>query len=87
LYSYRGELVLDPFVGSGQTTKVARHLGRKFAGYDTIEKYVQLAEARLKEDLHIRAQQLVAVFDKIDKDELSGKAARRRPIRTGQASS
>ncbi len=77
LYSYRGDLVLDPFVGSGQTTKVARHLERKFVGYDTIEKYVRLAETRLSEDLHIRDQQLVAVFDKIDKNEPSGKASRR----------
>jgi site-specific DNA-methyltransferase (adenine-specific) len=69
LYSYQGELVLDPFAGSGQTTKVAKHLKRKFVGYETIEKYVQLATARLTEDLHIRPQQLIARFEKIDKDE------------------
>lgn len=73
LYSYRGDLVLDPFAGSGQTTKVARHLKRKFVGYETIEKYVQLAEARLDEELHIRPQQLIARFEKIDKDAPAGK--------------
>ncbi|MBI5563814.1 MAG: site-specific DNA-methyltransferase [Chloroflexi bacterium] len=73
LYSYKGELILDPFTGSGQTTKVARHLKRKFVGYETIEKYVQLASARLGEDLRIRPQQLIARFEKIDKDAPAGK--------------
>ena len=73
LYSYKRELVLDPFTGSGQTTKVARKLGRKFVGYETIEKYVRLAETRLNEDLRIRPQQLIARFEKIDKDAPAGK--------------
>ena len=65
LYSYPGELVLDPFTGSGQTLKVARHLGRRFAGYEVIQKYVDLATARLDEPLKIRPDQLVAIFNKI----------------------
>ena len=65
--------MLDPFAGSGQTTKVARRLKRKYVGYETIEKYAALAEARLKERLSIRPQQLTAVFEKIDKDEPAGK--------------
>jgi DNA modification methylase len=36
MYSYLGELVLDLFAGSGQTTKVAKHLGRQFVGYEVI---------------------------------------------------
>ncbi len=73
LYSYQGDLVLDPFNGSGQTTKVAKWLKRKFVGYETIDKYVALAQARLKEPLSIRPQQLIARFDRIDKDEPAGK--------------
>jgi DNA modification methylase len=65
LYSYPGELVLDPFTGSGQTLKVARHLKRQFAGYEVIQKYVELATARLDEPLKIRPDQLVAIFNKI----------------------
>ena len=75
LYSYKGDLILDPFVGSGQTTKVAKHLKRKFVGYETIEKYVRLAETRLTEDLRIRPQQLIARFEKIDKDAPSGQSS------------
>ncbi|MEW6093258.1 MAG: site-specific DNA-methyltransferase [Chloroflexota bacterium] len=69
LYSYPGDLILDPFLGSGQTTKVANHLGRNAAGYEIIPKYTQLARTRLKEALSIRKQQLIAIFNKIDIDE------------------
>jgi len=72
MYSYSGELILDPFVGSGQTPKVARHLGRNFVGYETIQKYVDLANKRIKEPLSIRPQQLIAIFDKVGLNEPSG---------------
>lgn len=36
LFSYRGETVLDPFVGSGTTMKVARELGRNSVGIDIL---------------------------------------------------
>jgi len=64
LYSYPGDLVLDPFVGSGQTLKVAYHLGRCYVGYEVIPKYVALAEQRICEPLHLRQEQLIAVFEK-----------------------
>jgi site-specific DNA-methyltransferase (adenine-specific) len=69
LYSYPGDLILDPFLGSGQTTKVAHHLQRNAVGYEIIPKYVQLARQRVNEPLSIRKQQLVAIFEKIDFDE------------------
>ncbi|MDP2857096.1 MAG: site-specific DNA-methyltransferase [Bacillota bacterium] len=68
LYSYPGDLVLDPFCGSGQTLKVAAALGRHFVGYEINEKYVRYAKSRLAEPLSIRAQQLIAVFEKIPHD-------------------
>lgn len=65
LYSQPGEIVLDPFVGSGQTTKVAAALGRSPIGYDIMKKYIVYAKRRLKEPLAIRPKQLIARFDKI----------------------
>jgi site-specific DNA-methyltransferase (adenine-specific) len=65
LYSYPGDLVFDPFNGSGQTTKVARHLRRHFVGLDVEAKYVKYAQERLKEPLAIRPEQLIAVFEKL----------------------
>jgi DNA modification methylase len=47
LYTYRGDLVLDPFAGSGTTAVAAARRGRHYAGYDLDPAYVRLAEERL----------------------------------------
>ncbi|GBD11488.1 Modification methylase DpnIIB [bacterium HR23] len=47
LFSYRGDVVLDPFNGAGTTTLVAYRLGRHFIGIDVSERYCQVARARL----------------------------------------
>lgn len=48
LYTYRGEVVLDPFVGSGQTAIAALKSQRHFVGYEIDAEYVRLAERRIK---------------------------------------
>jgi DNA modification methylase len=48
LSSDEGELVLDPFAGAGTSAVAAKMLGRKFIGFDTSEKYVEIAIARVK---------------------------------------
>jgi site-specific DNA-methyltransferase (adenine-specific) len=47
LYTYEGDLVLDPFMGSGTTAVAAVRTGRHYAGYDTDPDYVAAAEARV----------------------------------------
>jgi len=47
LGSQTGDLVLDPFVGSGTTALAARDLGRHYLGYDLNPEYVKIANARL----------------------------------------
>ncbi len=59
LYSNAGDLVLDPFVGSGQTTKMARFLKRRYIGVDKSEKYVKIATRRTTESSLLRKMQLV----------------------------
>ena len=48
LYSFKGDLVLDPFSGSGTTCLAAKQTGRHYIGYEVVPDYVRLAEARLK---------------------------------------
>ncbi len=59
LYSNVGDLVLDPFVGSGQTTKMARFLKRKYIGIDKSAKYVKIALKRTIDPPALRKMQLV----------------------------
>ena len=66
LYSYEGDLVLDPFNGSGQTTKVAHNFARRYMGIDLMDEYVSLAKFRLdKEAIDIRSDALIAKWQKI----------------------
>jgi DNA modification methylase len=47
LYTYRGDLVVDPFAGSGTTAVAALRAGRHYAGYDLDRSYVEAAERRI----------------------------------------
>ncbi len=47
LYTYRGDLILDPFVGAGTTAVAAVRTGRRYAGFDTDASYIELAERRI----------------------------------------
>ncbi len=47
LYTYSGEVVLDPFMGSGQTALAALKSGRHFVGYEVNEEYLKLANERI----------------------------------------
>lgn len=49
LGSKPGDLVLDPFSGSGTTGEVALKLGRRFVGVELNPEYVSIAERRLSE--------------------------------------
>lgn len=47
LFTHQGELVLDPFVGSGTTLVAAQDLNRNAVGFDLQEKYINLCRNRL----------------------------------------
>ena len=50
LYTYEGDLVLDPFMGSGSTMVAAVRTRRRYVGYDTDPEYVRIAERRVAEE-------------------------------------
>lgn len=43
-----GDVILDPFMGSGSTAVACKELGRNFIGFELSEKYTNIANARLK---------------------------------------
>lgn len=47
LFSYEGDVVLDPFCGSGTTCIAALKTGRRYVGYDISSEYCDLARERL----------------------------------------
>ena len=48
LFTFVGDIVLDPFAGSGTTLKVAKELERNFVGYEIMEIYKPIIEKKLK---------------------------------------
>ncbi len=50
LYTYRGDVVLDPFIGSGSTAVAATRTDRRYVGYDADPDYVHAARARVAEE-------------------------------------
>lgn len=50
LYTYRGDLVVDPFMGSGSTAIAALRSDRKFVCYDTDPEYVETARKRVADE-------------------------------------
>ncbi len=48
LYTFSNEIVLDPFMGSGQTALAALKAGRHFVGYEISGEYLELANRRIQ---------------------------------------
>ena len=47
LYTYRGDLVLDPFFGAGTTGLAAKGSERDYLGFELDEAYIKLAQGRI----------------------------------------
>jgi len=48
LFTCAGDVVLDPFTGSGTTLKVAKENGRDYIGYEIMDSYSEIIEKKLK---------------------------------------
>lgn len=49
ILSYKGDVVLDPFLGSGTTAVAAQQTDRQYIGYELSEEYCELARKRVEE--------------------------------------
>ncbi|MDH3301358.1 MAG: site-specific DNA-methyltransferase [Acidimicrobiia bacterium] len=81
LYTYEGDIVLDPFVGSGTTVVAALRTGRIGVGYDNEPEYLELAEERLADEID-RLNRLAAAA-KVTTTDLS--VEERQDLRTATA--
>ncbi|MEP0862293.1 MAG: site-specific DNA-methyltransferase [Ignavibacterium sp.] len=65
LYSFKGDIILDPFMGSGTTAVSAIKSERKFVGYEISQEYIDLAQKRLKPFL----EQTTLKFETVENDK------------------
>lgn len=63
LFTHEGELILDPFVGSGTTLVAAQDTNRNAIGFDLQERYIQLCKERISNENLFMSSQQVAVQD------------------------
>jgi DNA modification methylase len=63
LFTHEGELVLDPFVGSGTTLLAAQDLNRNAVGFDLKKEYIELARSRLTQTRLSGGTQQIAIQD------------------------
>ncbi|HEX2052003.1 MAG TPA: site-specific DNA-methyltransferase [Actinomycetota bacterium] len=91
LYTYRRDLVLDPFAGSGTTAVAAVRTERHFAGYDTDQEFVRAARARVARERAERAERArrsvppLRVSISPRKEAPPGEGFQARAVREGRA--
>ncbi len=73
LYTYEGDIVLDPFVGSGTAVVAALRTGRIGVGYDNEPEYVELSEQRIASEIK-RMQRLESASDPVGEINTAAKS-------------
>lgn len=63
LFTHKGELVLDPFVGSGTTLVAARGIDRNAVGFDLNCEYIELCKTRLAQNKLVEQAEQIAICD------------------------
>ena len=66
ILSYKEDVILDPFNGSGTTCLAAEMLGRKWIGIDISENYCKVASNRVRE-YQLEQQQLEIILEETTK--------------------
>jgi DNA modification methylase len=54
LFTYKGSIILDPFIGVGTTAVISKSLDRNFVGIEISAEYIEIAKERLKEWSNIK---------------------------------
>ncbi|MGH2819694.1 MAG: DNA-methyltransferase, partial [Actinomycetota bacterium] len=89
LYTYRDDVVLDPFIGSGSTAIAALRSERHFVGFDNDPRYVERATSRIDEerrrlDSTREAIQLRVALPAVPRAAEGGENYQSRAVREGQ---
>jgi len=71
--SKKGDIVLDPFLGSGQVAVVSKMLNRRYIGFEIVEEYFRFSKKRLEKDIYrikeemkdIKNQEIADLFNMV----------------------
>jgi modification methylase len=66
----KGDVVLDPFFGTGTTGAVARRLGRQWIGIEREQRYVDVARARIDSTLELDESAMKVMASRADQPKL-----------------
>src|SRR5262249_7010585 len=75
LYTYKDDLVLDPFMGSGSALVAAAGLDRRYIGYDLDPDYVDIARRRVYEAIDVRQEAATAIAPSVKQSPEDGERA------------
>lgn len=68
MFSYKGALVLDPFIGSGTTAVASIELNRKYIGFEISKEYVDIANKRISDlEMKLRNEYMIHNFQESGK--------------------
>ena len=87
MHTYRGDLVLDPFMGAGSTAIAALRTDRSYIGFDTEQSYVDLSTRRIAEErasLDIDRPRVVVPAAKPKQPADTPETVQQRATRTGE---
>ena len=65
-YTFAGDVVLDPFMGSGSTALAAKQTGRQFIGFDISNEFIELA----KKEFQIKTSHSPEFLNDLNQDRL-----------------
>jgi len=65
-YTNRGQIIFDPFLGSGTTAIAAAQLGRNFIGIEINPEYCRIAEDRLRIETILQPNKILKICDNVE---------------------
>jgi site-specific DNA-methyltransferase (adenine-specific) len=63
LYTFKDDLILDPFMGSGSSLVAAARLGRRYVGYDLDATYIEIARKRVETEMNSSPHESLATIE------------------------